>query len=198
MALHIPYARTTFRPRLKGNAESERPVEFDLAPAEGADLARLKSVLFGGMGLVEHGDWSPATQDAVTAALDRGRAAFVHTVLAVRHLTVPAALALRVGLIQEIPDTVSDGEARPDQDAPIPIRTGADFALVCGFVVNLSFVVAMEILSLSNTADTDLRFFDSPSGSGGRETSTPTPSIASNARPTRGTRATAGGRKTTR
>lgn len=197
MALHIPYQRTTFRPELPGSGP-ERPVEFDLVPAEGPDLARLKSVLFGSVGLTDGADWSPATQEAVTAALDKGRDAFASTVEAIRHLTVPAALAKRVGLIEELPETVQDGETVPNPDAPIPVRNGREFARICGFVPILAFVVAMEVIALSNKADIDLRFFGSRSGAGGRETSDPTPTTASSARPPRERRATAAGRKATR
>ena len=75
MALHIPYHQHTFRPQ-HAAGQGDRPVEFDLAPAEGPDQARLKSILFGTAGLVGGGegqrqDWSPATQDAVIAALEK-------------------------------------------------------------------------------------------------------------------------------
>lgn len=168
MAYHVPYARKTFTPLtpdMPGNADN--PVQFDLQPAWGADLARIKSIVFATTGLTQGDDWSPAIQDAVIKAFETGAPAFVNTISAIRGLTVPALMALRAGVIQRMPNRAKDGGGiEPDHDAPIPIETGRQFAMVCGAVLALALMVAMEIAQLSDKADADPRFFVQPSGSG--------------------------------
>lgn len=171
MAYQLPYHRDTFKPSdelIPGNANAADPVEFDLLPAEGPDLARIKSVLVGTAGLVRDDDWSPAVQNAVIGAFETGAKAFDSTVAAVRGLTVPAAMAKRVGIIQEIPTHVPTGGSQPvpNHEAPIPISSGVAFGRICGFMPVLALVVASEIVKLSNKTDVDPRFFVQPSGSG--------------------------------
>lgn len=200
MALHIPYHRKTFRPVndvVAGNDHSDNPVEFDLAPAEGSELARIKSVIVAAAGLVDPGDWTKTMQDGVISAFETAAPAFVNTVEAIRGLTVPAALAKRVGIIGDIPKTVPQGqtEARPDANAPIPILTGYQFSRICGFVPAMSLHVALEIAALSQQTEVDPRLFVQPSGSGGPGTLQRTPSTAGNARSGPRRRGTAARRK---
>lgn len=171
MSYQIPYHRETVRPVndvIPGNTQSDNPVEFDIAPAWGADLARIKSVVFASMGLITEAGWTPELQAAVIGSFETGAAAFVNTVEAIRGLTVPAVMALRAGLISELPRRVPDGGTEPIQDpnAPIPITTGVAFSRICGAVSPMALHVAMKIADLSNRANMDPRFFAQPSGSG--------------------------------
>jgi len=180
MALHLSYATGTYRPPddvIPGNAAAKDPVEFDLAPAEGADIARIRSILVAVGGTVSSQvQWGPAVQEAVVAAFSHGAPAFIDTVTAVRGLTVPAVMARRAGLIRDLPTRVQAGAgvAMPDPDAPVPIRTGLEFSRVCGFVSGLAMHVANEIVQLTNKSGIDARFFARPSGSGGPEISAAT------------------------
>lgn len=169
MAYHAIYQPDTFRPQV-GNDSTENPLEFDIVPAWGADLARVKSIVYSSMGLSQDQDWSPETQRAVGAAFEGGAVMFVNTVTAIRGLTVPAAMALRAGLIIELPFRVAPGqsEPQPDPQAPIPVTTGLQFSKLAGALVVIAFEVAMAIGKLSDRANLDPRFFGRPSGSGGR------------------------------
>lgn len=174
MALHLSYATKTYRPPngvVPGNDDAQLPVEFDLAPAEGPDLARLKSILVATSGLVADMEWTPSVQQIVVSAFQHGAPAFVATVTAVRNLTVPAAMALRVGLIETLPTHVPPGGQSPvpNPAAPVPIRTGFEFARVCSFISGVAMAVANEILQITNASGIDARFFEPPSGSGGQE-----------------------------
>ncbi len=172
MAYQIPYHRSPkFRPTndlIPGNDKSDNPVEFDLAPAWGADLARIRSIIAGSMGLSQDQDWSPAVQQAVTAALETGGAAFVNTVEAVRGLTVPAAMAVRAGIITAVP--VVPGTSTPDPGAPVPVVSGFHFSRICGAVPAMALHVALEIMGISAKSEVDPRLFVQPSGSGGTGT----------------------------
>lgn len=173
MAVHLQYFRDTFRPGddlIPGNSTSNDPVEFDLVPAEGADLARLKSMLAATVGITQ-GDWGPTEQAGTIAAYETGPRGFVNTVTAVRGLTVPAAMAVRVGLIsqEQMPKHVPPGAAGPvaNDQAQIPITNGFMFSRVCGFMelLALTLQVVAQIVNLSNKAQIDHRFFVQPSGS---------------------------------
>lgn len=173
MSHQIPYSTDTFRPvsdLIPGNETNENPVEFDLVPAEGADLARLKSIMFASAGLVNTSTWTPEMQEAVIRAFETGKAAFIQTIEAIRGLTIPAALAKRVGIIQELPTHVPEGTTSPvpNPKAPVPVLHGLSFAKICGFVPAMALHVAMKIVDLSGKAEAiDPRFFGQPSGSGG-------------------------------
>lgn len=188
MSYQIPYHRTTFRPvndLLPGNQDTDNPVEFDLAPAAGADLARIKSVVYATLGLVQGDAWTPDVQEAVIRAFDTGAPAFVNTVEAIRGLTIPAALALRVGIIQELPKHVPPGKSslEPNPEAPVPVVSGLGFSKICGFVPAMALHVAMQIAEISQkTEAVDPRFFGLPSGSGGPGTQDQKASTAGNAR----------------
>lgn len=199
MSHQIPYHRDTFRPLsdlVPGNETSDNPVEFDLAPAGGGDLARLKSVVFATTGLVQDGSWTPEVQEAVIRAFETGAPAFVNTVESIRGLTIPAALALRVGIIQELPKHVPPGKAQvePNPEAPIPVVSGLGFAKICGFVPLMAFHVAMKLVALSGKAEAiDPRFFGQPSGSGGPGTAEATNTTAGSVRRRSRRRGTAAG-----
>lgn len=177
MAYQLRYATKTYRPGndvIPDNEASSTPVEFDLAPAEGTDLARLKSIIVGMGGLVADMPWTADAQHVVTSSIQNGASAFTNTVRAVRNLTVPAGMALRAAIVaqKDIPKRVlvPGQPPAPDLEAQIPVRTGFEFARVCGFVPVLSMHLGKEILELTNESGIDPRFFVPPSGSGGQET----------------------------
>jgi hypothetical protein len=157
MALQLSYHQNTYTPTddfIPGNSTASNPVRFELAPAEGADLARMKSILVAVAGLVADG-WAAGDQAAVIRAFETGAPAFVNTVERVHGLSVPVAMAKRVGL------PVQDGQT------DVPVVTGYDFSKVCGFseMMTLTMQLAAEILKLSNKLQVDPRFFAQPSGS---------------------------------
>lgn len=197
MALHIPYHRHTFRPVndvLPGNATSDNPLEFDIVPAWGGDLARIKSIVFASLGLVNGDDWGPEAQEAVIAAFGSGAPAFLNTVTAIRGLSVPAIMAVRAGLIQTLPQAVKDGESVADPEAPYQVVNGLQFSRLCGAMPGMSLHVASEIAKISTEAERamDPRFFKRPSGSGGPATAGKGRATnARTARPTSRRRATA-------
>lgn len=169
MSYQIPYDTDTWKPDndlIPGNAHADNPVEFDLAPAGGPDLARLKSVIYASAGLTNEGVWSPDMQAAVIAAFESGAEVFQRCVTAIRGFTVPAALAVRVGLLTKIPVAAdAEGQVRPDHKAPVPITTGYEFAKIAGFQTALSLAAAFEIMKISRQVTSlDPRLFERPSG----------------------------------
>lgn len=182
MAAHLRYTRNVFTipdEVIPGNSTDRQPVRFHLAPAEGADIARLRSVLTATAG-VGYADWSPEVQRAVTAAFSHGAPGFVDTVERVEGLTIPAALALRAGLLEKLPTAVKAGTSAPsdDPDAPIAVTSGKAFSRIVGFELVLAASVAQEILRLTNETGIDPRFFASPSGSAAAATPAATPTAA--------------------
>lgn len=172
MAHQISYRRNTYKAPdtlIPGNSTSSDPVEFDLCPAEGIDLARIKSILVSTAGIAGDTAWSPEVQEAVIKGFTIGAPAFVNTVEAVRGLTIPAVLAKRVGIIQEIPTHVAPGTTQvvPNFEAPIRIVNGLQFSAIAGFESTLAMFVASEITKLSQLTSVDQRLFVQPSGSGG-------------------------------
>jgi hypothetical protein len=170
--------RTTWCP---GNEQADNPVEFDLAPAWGAGPGPDQVHRPGSMGLVQDQDWSPAVQQAVVAALETGQSAFVNTVEAVRGLTMPAAMALRAGLIPALP--LMPGTANPDprrrSRCTDGLRVQPDLRRGAGDGVH----VALKIAEISAKSEVDPRFFVQPSGSGGTGTPEATASTAGSAQP---------------
>ena len=197
MSHQIPYEDGTYRPDdslIPNNTRSDNPVEFGIAPAGGSDLARLKSVLYASAGLTNEGIWSPDMQAAVIGAFETGADVFTRCVTWIRGFTVPAALAVRVGLLQKVPAVAdADGKVRPDPKAPIPITTGAEFSKVAGFQTALSLGLAFEIMKISRQVNTlDARLFVQPSGSSSPGTpDAPTGSVTT-AQKRHGRRETAG------
>lgn len=190
MAHTIPYSTAKYQVEdglIPGNSTSETPVIFHLAPAQGPDKARLRSTLYATAALSTNElSWTAEVQDAVIASFGRGAELFVRCVDKVDNLTVPGAMAKRAGLIP--PDK---WEGIPDE-AKVPVRSGSDFALVSGYIVALSFAVAMEIAKISNELERlDPRLFESPSGLPSAEAPGPTPGTAGRARKRRGRRGTA-------
>jgi len=202
VAFHIPYTGKTFTPgstTIQGNETDPNPVQFDIVPAWGADQARVKSIVFATLGLVQTSDWTPSVQQGVIAAFETGAPVFVDTVKAIRNLSVPAALALRAGLIAKLPTKVREagGGIEPDPDAPVPIETGRDFSRICGHpnILALAYQVACEIAAIGDKAsqEVDPRFFGQPSGSNGKGTGQKAKgSNAKTARQPRSGRGTAG------
>jgi hypothetical protein len=175
MAVHIPFEREIFRPtndQVPGNESDQNPLEFDLVPAEGPDLVRLKSIIYATLGLVQTAEWTEKMQEEVIGAFKTGQGLFTNTVLGIRGLFVPALLAHRAGLITEL---------KNDQDQ-VAITTGAAFSAVSGYMVDLSLHVAFKIADLGKKAKVDPRFFVQPSGSGGAVTGKRTRSTARPAR----------------
>ncbi len=157
MAFKLSYRTSTYRPTddlIPDNSKAAQPVEFDLAPAEGVDLARIKSVIVSNAGLTADG-WSSSVQDAVIRSFETAAAAFVNTIDKVRGLSIPPAMAQRVGL--PIPEGATE----------VPIVNGLGFTRVCLFpeMLPLSFQLAAEILKLTNSLTVDPRLFAQPSGS---------------------------------
>lgn len=157
MAFKLSYRTSKYIPTddlIPDNSKAAQPVEFDLAPAEGVDLARIKSVIVSNAGLTADG-WSSAVQDAVIRSFETAAAAFVNTITGVRGLTIPVDMAVRVGL------PVQEGATE------VPIVNGLGFTRVCLFpeMLPLSFRLAAEILKLTNSLTVDPRLFEQPSGS---------------------------------
>lgn len=197
MAHHIPYTEATITAPdflVSGNEANDAPVQFVIAPAEGLDRARIRSIVGAVEGLSTTIGWAPRIQEAVQSAFRTSRGLFVNTIVEVRNLTAPAALAKRVGIITEIPmrPSASDGALAPDPQSPIAITTGAHFDLVAPFLLALGVWVALEIDRLSSSAAIDARFFGPGSGSSTPGPQTPNPSTARGARSTKGGAGTAG------
>lgn len=170
MSYQIPYESALFRPDdglIPGNSQADNPVEFDLVPAGGADLARLKSVLFAAAGLTNDGGWSPEMQAATVSAFDHGSGVFERTITGIRGFNIPAAMAVRVGLLTDLPKVAdAEGKVRPDPKAPVPVTNGFEFAKVAGFQSALALSVAFEVMKISRqVANLDPRLFVRPSGS---------------------------------
>jgi len=124
-------------------------------------------VMYAAAGLTNEGTWSPDMQQAVISSFDSGAAVFERCVLSVRGLTVPAALAVRVGLLATIPVRAdSAGQVRPDPDAPVPITTGPQFTRIVPFQTALALALCFEIMKISRQIERlDVRLFAEPSGS---------------------------------
>lgn len=170
MSYQIPYDTDTFRPEddlIPGNSQADNPVRFELAPAGGSDLARLKSVLYAAAGLTNNGVWTPDMQAAVIAAFETGSPVFERCVTAVHGYNIPAALAVRVGILAKLPvKAEDDGTVKPDPKAPVPITDGREFAKIAGFQTALALAVAFAIMKISRQVDNlDPRLFAGPSGS---------------------------------
>lgn len=170
MAYQIPYESDTFRPTddlIPGNGNSDNPVTFEILPAGGPDLARLKSVLYASAGLTSNAVWSSEMQQAVIAAFESGAGVFERCVAAISGFNIPAALAVRVGILPALPVRADDsGKVRPDPKAPVPITAGHEFAKIAGFQTALALSVAFRIMEISRQVEKlDPRLFVPPSGS---------------------------------
>lgn len=191
MAFEVPYSTDTFRPVIDdivpGNATADDPLEFDIAPAWGGDLARLKSVVFATVGLAQDGDWSPATQAAVIKAFETGAVAFVNTITAIRGLRIPAAMAIRAGILVGTPPG--------GPGAKVQVTTGEQFSRICGALTGTALHVATAIIKLSGKNEVDPRLFVQPSGSGGQGTQPARTSTAGSARSKSRRRGTAASRR---
>lgn len=155
MSHQIPFNEETYRPKsIKGNVDADKPVEFDLSQVGGADLVRLKQIIFAfaAVGMVD--DYTPEVSRNVCEALNAGPGVFIHGIDAIRHFTIPAALAVKAGVLKEL------GEL--DRKAAVPITTGADFARIVGYQMVLGLELAMEIGRISDEGEMDPRFFGSP------------------------------------
>jgi|WetSurMetagenome_2_1015567.scaffolds.fasta_scaffold391643_2 hypothetical protein len=163
---NVPYSTDTIRiPNVlaPGNETSDSALEFDIAPAWGADLARLKSIVIALTGTADDrdlnsGNWSPEIQKAVIQAFETGAPAFINTVTAIRNLAVPGRMALRAGLVTAID---------PKNDQPVAVKTGEAFSRICGHseLTGIALFLALKIVTLSGQQNIDPRFFVQPSGS---------------------------------
>ncbi len=185
-----PYSTSKIRipnSLVPGNEESDNPLEFDIAPAWGADLARLRSVMEASA--VVDGGWDATTQDVVIKAFQTSAGAFVNAVTAVRGLVVPFRMALRAGLVGAM-----DPKAGPD--TKIHVTTGADFGRISSDpnMLGIALFVTFEIMKLSRANNMDTRFFMQPSGSGGAGTGGRTRTRARGARKASSEAATAAGK----
>lgn len=191
MSYTVPYASDTVRISndvLPGNRTADDPVEFDIVPAWGADLARIKSILVACSGLGDN-TWQPELQSMVIAGFDTGAAAFVNVVTAVRGLKIPMAMAVRAGIVPAMPP-----EPAKATDL-VPITTGEQYGRVAGHtsLMAMTIEVAIRISQLSKHQQVDPRLFVQPSGSGGAATGSAMTSTAVSARRTSRRRATAAG-----
>src|SRR5262245_5917238 len=137
VAYRIPFHQETFIPEssIAENRSNDRPVAFELSMAAGPDHARLKSILFATMGLLNTGEtgWSPEMQAAVAEAFRNGPQLFTNTVGRIDNLTAPAALCRRLSM------PISD-KAKDEDD--IPITDGYQFAKVAPYMPSLALEVA--------------------------------------------------------
>lgn len=197
---HVPYHRHPgFRPLnalVPGNDVADNPLEFDLAPAWGPDLARIRSIITASLGLSQEADWSDQVQQVVISSFEHGAPAFINTIEAIRGLTIPAGMARRAGLITDANMPVKPGTKQVDADAPVAVTTGYQFSRICGALPAIALHVATKIAEISQKAEgIDPRFFAQPSGSGGNGMQAATAGTAASARRTprrRGTAANAG------
>jgi hypothetical protein len=163
MSHSVPFNQETYRPHtIPGNQDADRSVEFDLSQVGGADLVRLKTLMFalGGLGLTVN--WTPELQESVAKAMQSGPKVFENGIDAIRNFTIPTKLALKLGLVA--PATA------PANLPDFPITRGDQFAKVVGFQTVLGLEVAMELARISTEGDVDTRFFDSSTTSRGTPT----------------------------
>jgi len=154
MSASIPFTTETFRPLcIKGNDTTDAPTEFDLCAVGGPGRARLKSIIVATHGLAEGGAWTPDVQESVIKAFETGAAVFAEGVTAVRNLTAPAVLCKKRGLIADIPPGL-------DPTSQIPIKTGFEYSMICGFWPVLSYELALAVARISAQSEIDPRFFD--------------------------------------
>jgi len=195
---HVPYADDTIRIPdgiLPGNQSDPNPVEYDIVPAWGPDLARLKSIMVACTGLAApdttrtDAGWTPEVQDAVVKGFEMGAAGFRQTITAIRGLTIPLRMALRAGLLAEL----QPGQRGQDS---YPIVNGEQFSRICGALSGQALFVAMKIIELSGKQEVDPRFFAQPSGSGAAVTPAATTTTAGSARRESRRRGTAAARRT--
>jgi hypothetical protein len=178
----IPFTEDVYTPddeTIPGNSTAVNPVQFDISPAQGPDMARLKSLIYADFGLTHATNWSPETQEAVIKAFETAGPVFQNTVSGVRGLAVPAALAVKVGILGAMPTKVDPQDPNrrvPDREQAVPVSNGLDFSRVQGYFPVLALRVGMAIMNLNGQAPKqDQRFFEQPSGSGGRKTRKRTP-----------------------
>lgn len=186
MAYRIPFHRVAYRPEtIPGNTESDTPVEVDLSPVGGVELAKAKTLVtaLGTLGLVDAG-WSGAHERTVVEGLKSAPDLFKQGIDAIRGLSVPAAMAVKVGLLPKVPDGLT-----PDSD--VPVTTGEQFVRLVPYQTALALELVMRLVKLSTEADIDPRFFASPTTS--PATRANGSGSAPPAAPRRGRRATAGG-----
>lgn len=169
----IPFHETTYTPKsIPGNETADKPVTFTLSQVGGPDLMRLRGLVYATAGFAHLNGWNKDVQANVLDAFRESPTFFVRGIDAIANLSVPAALARKVGLSTE----GKDG----DLLETVPIKNGVQFAAISGHVIPLAFEIAMQIATLSSDAEIDTRFFGLASGSKGSRT---TPS--GSARPVR-------------
>lgn len=155
MAHQVPFNEDTYRPlAIKGNADSDRPVEFDLSQVGDTDQARVKSLITAFDELNFSKQWNADIQKRVVACLREGRQVFVNGIDAIRNLTVPYKLAVKAGL-------AAPGDERK---APVAITNGHEFAAIAAYQQVLAIEIAMQIGKLCKEGDIDPRFFGLPAG----------------------------------
>lgn len=160
MAYRIPFHRVAYRPEsLPGNVDSDAPVEFDLSPVGGGELAKAKTLVtaLGTLGLVDAG-WTAQHERTVVEGLKSAPDLFKAGIDAIRGLSVPAAMAVKVGLLPKVPDGLT-----PDSD--VPVTTGEQFVRLVPYQTALALELVMRLVKLSTDADIDPRFFGSPTTS---------------------------------
>lgn len=160
MSHHVPFCEETWTVPdtvIPGNSEAEVPCRFHISMGSDDDLAMLKSIVVGAVGITPDIKWTPQIQRTVAHAFKHGRDAFVRTVDSVEGLTVQAKLARKAGLMPPYVAGATDISGYPD-DAPYPIKTGYHFSRVAPYMIIIGFLLATEIIKLTDKGNVDSRF----------------------------------------
>lgn len=180
----IPFHEETFTPTsIPGNDTADKPVTFTLSQIGGADLMRLRGLVYATAGFAHLNGWNKDIQANVLDAFREAPTFFVRGIDKVSGLSVPFALASKAGIAPDL---------KPGESAPgtVLIQTGTQFAAISPYVITLAFEVAMAIAKLSADAEIDPRFFGL--GSGSRASNATRSGSAHRARRPRAPRGTAG------
>jgi hypothetical protein len=198
---HIPFHEEVWTVPdtvIPGNSEANDPCRFHISMGSDEDFAKLKSIVVGAVGLTPDIRWTSQVQKSVASSFVHGRDAFVRTVDKVEGLTVQAKLARKAGLIPTFVAGSQDISGLPD-DSPFPIRTGFQYSRVAPYMIVVSFLLANEIIKLTDRGNVDARFFAPSSGSstaGQPANSGAVNGTAPSVRPGRASGGTADGQKT--
>ena len=189
MAHEVPYSERTLLlvdELIGGNSTDPNPARVTIQPANGSDLAQLRSMMFAIESIQKGGAWTSQMQKAMEDAFTHGARVFAAVVISMENYSIPALMAHRCGLL---PDRPTTEEARKKQ---IPITTGIEFSKICGIVSSTAAWIAGQVCILSGDVQkVDDRFFDLGSGSGKAGISGTQPGSATSARTPKGGRATA-------
>lgn len=160
MSHHVPFHEEVWTVPdsiIPGNSQAEVPCRFHISMGSDDDLAMLKSIVVGAVGITPDIKWTPQIQRTVAHAFKHGRDAFIRTVDEVDGLTVQAKLARKAGLMPPFVPGATDISGYPE-DAPYPIKNGYQFSRVAPYMIIIGFVLATEIVKLTDKGNVDARF----------------------------------------